>query len=72
VVLLGKALHQSSSNDKDAADCCALLSTEAVRDVRSEYEDEETTETGHGAKDAESATGGMIEDYFNINQRSSL
>jgi hypothetical protein len=62
VTSLRKALHEGSDYDDDATDCCAFLSTETVGDVGGEEEDEETTETGHGAEDTETTSFGVIED----------
>ena len=52
VASLRKALHQSSDNDDDTAECGAFLATEAVGDVGGEEEDEKTAEAGHGAENA--------------------
>ena len=48
---LGKALHESSDDDDDTAECGAFLATEAVGDIGGEEEDEKTAEAGHGAED---------------------
>ena len=57
-------MHEGSDNDDDTVNCCTLLATETVGDVRGEEEDEETSETGHGAEDAETTSFGVVEDYM--------
>jgi hypothetical protein len=63
VALLGEALHQGTDDDNGTSDSGAFLSTKPVGDVGSEEEDEKSSEAGHGPKDTETTSFGVIENW---------